>query len=334
MEKFSFNANEPIRLFEAFAGVGTQAMALKKLVEVEHVGISEIDKYAIESYNAIHGEVKNYGDIAKMTGGALPEIDIFTYSFPCQDLSKAGKQEGMGEGTRSGLVWEVVRILQEMPIKPKVLLMENVIDLVSAKFVDGFNELQYILSEMGYTNWNEILNARDFGVAQNRQRVFMVSILGEYVYTFPKPFPLEKKLKDYLEEKVEEKYFLSERLLKALSTNPKSGYDIGVVVKKPYSDKSVEKIRSNIVDVKGVSNTITANPQRATIDGATLFRTGESLRTRKLTPLEAWRLMGIKDEDFHKAKSSGMSDSQLYKQAGNAIVVDVLYYIFKNLIKD
>lgn len=314
-DRFYFDNKKPIKLFEAFAGVGTQAMALKKLVEVEHVGISEIDKYAIESYNAIHGEVKNYGDIAKMTGGALPEIDIFTYSFPCQDLSKAGKQEGMGEGTRSGLVWEVVRILQEMPIKPKVLLMENVIDLVSAKFVDGFNELQYILSEMGYTNWNEILNARDFGVAQNRQRVFMVSILGEYVYTFPKPTPLTKRLKDYLETNVIEKYFLSEKTLKFFIENSEKQKALG------------NGFRFTISNKDGVAKTITTRSGGRMDDNFIK----DNNKIRRLTPLETWRLMGISDQDFYKVK--GISDAQLYKQAGNAIVVDVLYYIFKNLIE-
>lgn len=395
MPKIEFDKNKPIKLFEAFAGIGTQATALKKLgVEIDHIGISEIDKYALMSYKAIHGKVKNYGDITKIKGGELPEIDIFTYSFPCQDLSKSGRQAGMDKGTRSGLVWEVIRILKEMPIKPKVLLMENVIDLVQAKFVDGFNELQYILSELGYTNWNYIMNALDYNVAQNRNRIFMVSVLGEYAYSFPFKLERTKVLENYLERSVEKKHYISERLLmtfldtknrnglvRALQFRPhdkESNYAFTITTragqrptdnfiiesnvnkngKKHYSNKSLSIIKKNIVEKSGYANTLTATQQRATIDGATLlFERHETnnddfvkipyktvkmveqleqhlISIRRLTPLECWRLMGISDEDFYKAKATGISDTQLYKQAGNAIVVDVLYYIFKNMFKE
>jgi len=113
-------------MFEAFAGIGTQQMALKRLgVPYEIVGFSEIDKYAIKSYHAIHGDdIKNYGDITKME--VIPECDIFTWSFPCTDLSKAGQRKGMSSGTRSGLVYDVLRLLSETKHLPKVLIMENV----------------------------------------------------------------------------------------------------------------------------------------------------------------------------------------------------------------
>ncbi len=390
-------------------------MALNRLLgkeNVECVGISEIDKYALMSYEAIHGDLHNYGDITKINGKDLPEIDILTWSFPCQDLSKAGQQKGLNN-TRSGLGYEVIRIVEEMEVKPKVLLMENVTNLLSYRFKRGWNILYNEIEKLGYTNYVETLNAKDYGVAQNRDRVFMVSILGKYTYTYPKKIRLKKKLKDYLEANVDDKYYLSDKMMayftdmtdrngfvrgKRFNPHPpeseyaytittsggnkptdnfiimpeatKQGYafaqdgdgvyinrphqkrgvvqkgmiqtiktsvdDIGVVVKDTretiYSDKSVDKILSNIVDVNGVSKTITANPQRATIDSATLVVvTNPPLKIRKLTPLEAWRLMGIDDEDFHKAKASGISDSQLYKQAGNGIVVDVLYYLFKNM---
>ena len=197
---FSRSESKPIRLFEAFSGVGCQAMALKRITDnYELVGFSEIDVHAIKSYQAIHGEVKNYGDITKMA--TIPECDIFTWSFPCTDLSKAGKQKGLSGGTRSGLVYEVLRLLHATEIKPKVLIMENVIDLVQVKFVKEFNEIQRELEELGYTNYNEVLNAKHFEIPQNRKRVFMVSILKDeenehYSYDFPIKRPLKIRLKD------------------------------------------------------------------------------------------------------------------------------------------
>lgn len=209
-----------VKLFESFAGIGCQRMAFNRLgIEVEMVGISEIDKYAIQSYMAIHGETKNFGDITKINGNDLPQIDVFTYSFPCTDLSKAGKQKGLDE-TRSGLVYEVLRILHELDNVdrlPKVLIMENVVDLIQVKFIKQFQEIQLELEQLGYSNYTETMNAKDYGVAQNRDRVFMVSILGDYYYEFPKPFKLEKRLKDYLEYRVEEKYYLTETSIAGLN---------------------------------------------------------------------------------------------------------------------
>ena len=191
--RFYFKKADKVRLFEAFSGVGCQAMALKRITDnYELVGFSEIDKYAIQSYKAIHGEVKNYGDITKME--KIPECDIFTYSFPCQDLSLAGKQKGLGQGTRSGLVYEVLRLLHNTEKKPKVLIMENVSALISATFVNQFNEIQLELEQLGYKNYNEVLNAKDYGIPQNRERIFMISILGDCSYTFPEPINLELRL--------------------------------------------------------------------------------------------------------------------------------------------
>lgn len=194
-------------------------MALNRLLgkeNVECVGISEIDKYALMSYEAIHGDLHNYGDITKINGKDLPEIDILTWSFPCQDLSKAGQQKGLNN-TRSGLGYEVIRIVEEMEVKPKVLLMENVPDLLSQKFTKGWHLMFNEIEKLGYSNYVEILNAKNYGVAQNRNRVFMVSILGDYTYTFPKGFELVKKLKDYLEPEVDESYFLSDKMIEYIS---------------------------------------------------------------------------------------------------------------------
>jgi DNA (cytosine-5)-methyltransferase 1 len=441
-------------------------MALDRLgIEYESVGISEIDKYALKSYMAIHGDTKNFGSICDIKGQDLPQIDVFTWSFPCTDLSKAGHKKGLQGGTRSGLVYEVLRILQECKLSgnlPKVLIMENVVDLVQQKFVREFQEIQVELESIGYMNYTQTLNSKDYGVAQNRDRAFMVSILGEYYYEFPQKIKLEKRLKDYLEENVDPKYYLSDAMLNyctdmedrngyirgerfnphnldesnyafAITTKPGSravdnfiiipeatikGYteaydgdgvyinrphqkrgvvqdgmiqtlkttcnsDIGVVVtdlKREYCNTLIE---NNLVDEgdmirhsytnsrledmgrkeneNGISATLTTRPDTLGVvvignyspsnhdasrivdnngiaptvkeNHGTVTATNHNLRIRKLTPLECWRLMGIDDSYFNKAKVVN-SNAQLYKQCGNGIVIDVFAKIIETMIGD
>jgi DNA (cytosine-5)-methyltransferase 1 len=211
------------KLFESFAGIGCQRMALDKLgIDYEVVGISEIDKYALASYKAMHNECPNLGSITDIKGKDMPKTDIFTYSFPCTDLSKAGQQKGLNTDTRSGLIFEVLRLLHEMQEHnklPQVLIMENVVDLVQVKFIEQWKEIQFEIEQMGYTNYTFTMNAKNYGVAQNRDRVFMVSILGDYYYEVPKPIPLEKRLKDYLEPNVNESYYLSDKMLNFFQEN-------------------------------------------------------------------------------------------------------------------
>lgn len=204
-----------IRVFEAFAGYGSQSMALRRLgIDFEVVGISEIDKYAIQAYMAVHGDTANYGDISKIDWSSVPDFDFLTYSFPCTDISTAGQQKGLaeGSGTRSSLLWECCKAIEAK--RPKYLLMENVKNLVSKKFTPYLKEWIIFLEGQGYSNYTKVLNAKDFGVPQNRERVFMVSILGEVSFHFPKPFTLEKRLKDVLEKDVDESFYLSEKIVK------------------------------------------------------------------------------------------------------------------------
>ena len=219
--------NKPIRLIELFAGVGCQAQALKNLgVDFEHYRAIEFDKYPVASYNAIHDTNFKPMDICNTHAEDLGICDkdhyqyIMTYSFPCQDLSLAGKQAGMkrGEGTRSGLLWEVERILKECTELPDVLLMENVPQVHGKKNIEDFNEWLSFLESLGYRNFWQDLNAKDYGVAQNRNRCFCVSILGDGEYTFPKPMELTKVMADYLDEVVDEKYYINnERAEKLIS---------------------------------------------------------------------------------------------------------------------
>ncbi len=215
---------EKIRVFEAFAGYGSQSMALRRLgIDFEVVGISEIDKYAIQAYMAVHGDTPNYGDISKIDWSSVPDFDFLTYSFPCTDISTAGQQKGFaeGSGTRSSLLWECRKAIEVK--RPKYLLMENVKNLVSKKFTPYLKEWLRFLEGQGYSNYTKVLNAKDFGVPQNRERVFMVSILGEVSFHFPKPFTLEKRLKDVLEKDVDESFYLSEKVVNTfLARNEKN----------------------------------------------------------------------------------------------------------------
>ena len=210
-----FSIDKPIRLIELFAGVGSQAMALRNIgADFEHYRVVEFDKYAIASYNAIHGTDFPTMDVTKIHGSDLGIVEkdkytyLLTYSFPCQDLSVAGLGKGMqkGSGTRSGLLWEVERLLNETEYLPQVLLMENVPQVHGKKNMEDFQKWIDSLDKKGYSSFWQDLNAKDFGVAQNRVRCFMVSLLGDYTYEFPKPIPLTKTMNVYLEEEVDEKY--------------------------------------------------------------------------------------------------------------------------------
>ena len=221
-----------IRVFTAFSGYDSQCMALDRLheqfpdFEYELVGWAEIDKYAIQAHNAVYPQWadRNFGDISKIDWDAVPDFDLFTYSSPCQDFSSAGKQAGgtEGSGTRSSLLWECRRAI--IAKRPKYLLLENVAALVSKKFLPLFNKWQAELASYGYNNFAQVLNAKDYGIPQNRQRVFLVSILDENAsYCFPEKMPLTKRLKDVLEQNVDEKYYLSDLCINRLEKNMGGG---------------------------------------------------------------------------------------------------------------
>ena len=208
-----------MKLLSLFSGIGAFEKALDRLeIPYELVGFSEIDKYAVKSYCAIHGvdETKNLGDITKIDEKALPkDIDLITYGFPCQDISIAGNQKGLfnedGSQTRSGLFFDALRIIEET--KPRVAIAENVKNLVGKKFNAQFQVVLSSLEAAGYNNYWQVLNAKDYGVPQNRERVFIVSIrkdLDNGTFTFPEGFPLELRLKDLLDDEVDEKYYLSD----------------------------------------------------------------------------------------------------------------------------
>lgn len=342
-----------MKVIELFSGIGSQTAALKRL-EIAHevIGISEIDKYAIKSYEAIHGTVNNFGDITKIE--KLPYCDLLTYSFPCQDISVAGKQAGIAVGTRSGLLYEVERLLEEMNEKPKYLLLENVKNLVGKGHKADFDIWLKKLEEMGYNNHWKVLNAKDYGIPQNRERVFCVSIRNdiEKEYVFQDKFDNGLRLKDMLEKEVDEKYFLKGNYLQWWNKNKEkqltkkySSLDNDIAIcqtARRYASWNGNYIQClGLLDIKGNEQVRRVyaeegiSPTLNTMQGGNRQpKVLQEYRIRKLTPLEVWRLMGFSDNDFNKAKGAGISDSQLYKQAGNSIVVDVLEAIFKNLFME
>lgn len=514
-----------IRVLELFAGIGACSKALTNLgIEHEIVDAVEIDKYAVKSFNAIHGTNFEPQDITKWDKDI--ECDLIMHGSPCQDFSVAGKNAGgdKDSGTRSSLMYETLRIVEKL--RPKYVIWENVKNLLSKKHRHNFDAYLDAMADLGYVSYYQVLNAKDYGIPQNRERVFTVSILKDKIvyddynsniradqdtigtlttncgaqaphngwkiieekinFKFPAPVPLEKKLKDVLEDSVDEKYYLpDEQVSKIKFCKPSDGisktiraggrgsvdrhsWDIvasdslakavdcmGVVIgdnEKPITEtpsiiqkqgdrgtnnfsvnsESAYTIPANPMSDRGqqvveydsnsVSPTITATTHKqptqvaikaggrmldakttrgsdvastirasihkqgsrnlleniksgrgyegvaiktANSKGYDLATDGDGIglgypnsttrrgrvghgvsktiptsdsqgaldgfRIRKLTPLECWRLMGFSDDDFKKAQGAGISNSQLYKQAGNSIVVNVLEGILRNL---
>lgn len=401
-----------IKVFTSFSGYDSQCLALERLrkdfqdFDYELVGWSEIDNHAIKAHNALfpQWQDRNYGDISKIDWCQVPDFDLFTYSSPCQDFSSAGNQAGgeKGSGTRSSLLWECERAIEAK--RPKFCLLENVSALMSEKFLPLFNEWKLTLERLGYTNFSQILNAKDYGVPQNRERVFLVSIRNdvELRYFFPEPFGLEYRLKDLLEKEVDERYYIKDdrlaenekyieeptivamigRCESAILTPKRTQY--GKECRKEYESHKLKEKRKNIQRLEprtdGISNTITTvqkdnlliepkygHKQMGVFEveyrGKT-YKDGEGLnlfdsesfkkkglegvsrtlrsskndaavvvgrRIRKLTERECFRLMGVEDQDIDTIQDSGVSRSQQYKMAGNSIVVDVLYHLFRKM---
>ena len=297
---------------------------------------------------------KCVGDISIIDPHDLPDMDLFTYSFPCQDLSVAGQRAGMIKGqTRSGLLYECEKIIEVK--RPKYLLLENVKNLVGKNFKSQFEEWLAYLESLGYTNYWQVLNAKDW-VPQNRERVFVVSILGDHsTYVFPTPIPSTRVVKDILEDEVEERYYMNkpfklvnkghqaeflnmafdqgariyseDRIMRTLGAKDRGQNNILI---RAYVE-GLNNQNGRVIDSDGICGTLDTM-QGGHRQPKILESTEQDYRVRKLTPLECWRLMGFSDEDHLKAKSAGVSNSQLYKQAGNSIVVPVLEGIFEPLI--
>lgn len=391
-----------LKVLELFGGIGACSKALERLgIPYEIADYVEIDKYAVKSFNAMHGTDFKPQDICKWNKDI--QVDLIMHGSPCQDFSLAGKQAGgdEGSGTRSSLMYETIRIVEKL--KPKYVIWENVKNVISKKHKHNYDKYVEKMKELGYTSYGKVMNAKNHGIPQNRERIFTISVRNDLQqkFTFPEPEPLNIKLKDLLEPEVDEKYYLSDAMLNymygvnqkpskfprrerfeaninrknqdvanSVTTNAgnrptdnfikinngtKKGYleaHDGDGVNLSYPTSQTRRGRVG----KQVSQTLQCNDSMGVIIGSTQKHAAKStngivptltsamgqggghvpmhnydLRIRKLTPKECWRLMGFDDEDFEKAEKVN-SNTQLYKQAGNSIVVNVLEKILKNLL--
>lgn len=445
-------------------GIGACSSALTRLgIEYKVVDYVEIDKYAVASFNAIHGTNFEPQDICKWDKDI--DVDLIMHGSPCQDFSVAGKQAGgdKDSGTRSSLMYETIRIVEKL--KPKYVIWENVKNLLSKKHRHNFDVYLEAMEKLGYRSYYQVLNAKDYGIPQNRERVFTVSIRNDIDagFEFPKKQPLKLRLKDMLEEKVDEKYYLSDNQVDSIKfstytqnqrriqekdycdtlcardwkdpkciqvaqmygtekePNPQAGriydsdgisptmdscsggnrmpkitvkndgvytnvskqtanYDnattsetelkceekvqkgnaylrnygskgklqdsekicdtllsamgggggnIPIIREEPLDRPNWNRTAKEVLNVEGVCRTLSTQSNNL----LTKIKEPTTLRIRKLTPKECWRLMGFKDEEFEKAQKIPTSNTQLYKQAGNSIVVDVLVKILKELLE-
>ena len=362
-----------IKLLSLFSGIGAFEKALDNIGEpYELINYCEIDKYASKAYSLIHNvdESKNLRDVCSIDTNKLPrDIDLITYGFPCQDISLAGMQKGFydkdGGLTRSGLFFTALHIIEET--KPKIAIAENVKALTSKRFTKEFKTVLDCLNQAGYQNYWAVLNSKDYGVPQNRERVFIISIRNDIDqgFYFPQKQELKLRLKDLLEENVDEKYFLSDKLIGYFLANEKkqikkgNGFRFnateGNVVAKSITTQAGCRMDDNYILIKEA----TEKGYKEAYDGDYVNiqfpssktrrgRVGEQIantlicndgngvvvypRIRKLTPKECFRLMGFDDKDCDILVGNKISNTQLYKMAGNSIVVDVLENIFIELL--
>ncbi len=403
-----------VRVFTVFSGYDSQVMALM-LLAVKHpkfkfvlVGWCEIDENAIVSHNAVFPEYKNtrkkrfhFPDVSKIDWKEVPDFDLLFYSFCCQSLSLTGAMEGMeeGSGTESSLIWFVRKAIEVK--KPEICILENVKNLISVTFMPSFIKWQRSVDMLGYRSVAHVLNAADFNVPQNRERVFMVSIRKDVDvrFKFPKSQELSCKIEEYLEKDiVDEKYYFSQdqviKYLLSISSkqvhsisemlNPEGGHMVRKMVsltcqstrKKKEAKAVIPTLKATGYDTFDYRNCYTSShfcqpaileiyengdpiaiPDYKTIISEASYRkndkgeivsitnfsleeirnvlknmkSGEYFKLRRMTPREMFRFMGVREYDIDKLVSSGVSDSELYKQAGNSIVVDVLYNLLEEL---
>ena len=344
-----------IKLIELFGGIGSQAKALEilarysKEVKFEHYKLVEFDSYCVKSYNAIHNTNFEVKDITKITCEDLnivkdDSIYILTYSFPCQDLSTAGKGRGMnkGSGTRSSLLWKVERLLLEQKDKQlqQVLVMENVPQVRTGANKMNFDNWKRILETLGYSNFVKVLNAKDFGIPQTRRSCFMVSILRkEHSYHFPNEIKSTITAKDIIKrfDEVDKKYRMSDTLLNCLLKEDTGGFE-----RKEISLKRIvnnPRFLCTIVTGQGhaTDNQIVRNDairkQVAGIKETEKLVKMLSDNVRRLTPSECLMAMGFSNSDC-EIISKAASETQIYKQAGNSIVVTVLIALFAEFYND
>ena len=263
---------------------------------------------------------KNLGDITKIDEKEIPDHDIFTYSFPCQDISSVGTRKGLdkGSGTRSSLLWECKRIIETK--KPKYLILENVKNLTTGKNKKNFDSWLNYLEDQGYDNYWKIFDAQNYGIPQRRPRVIVVSKLGKSKINLVRDNPVkEKGIRDIIDKEDD-----SWTIFK-----PKAG------IKGNIDDGQCLFLDDRDWKMNGVMINKVCSTQRAGRTGLKFIKKENGkLYERKLNALECCRLMGYKDKDYEKMKEGNLSDVSIMKICGNSIVVNVLENVFKNIIEE
>ena len=324
-----------IRMFEAFAGYGSQALAMEMArIPYKSIGISEIKPEALTAYWALHGYVRNYGDISKVNWDKVPDFDLFTYSFPCTDISRIGDKAGLAEGTgtSSSLLWECEKAI--LAKRPKWLLMENVSDLLSAKFRSDFEQWLARLETMGYNNYYKVINAKDY-IPQNRERIFMVSVLKEYDRGFEfnaNPQRTRyKQLSDILlplgppNSYLKGKAYIEFMRLARLDDIPHSSSQ--VLLFGHSRDEKGHVVNFHKLDCAHCCTTGSVGGGNV---GMYVYNPIDK-SVRKFTAFEQMRLMGLEDKDIQSLYHSGLSPNQIGDLGGNSIVVDIMSDIFSRL---
>lgn len=303
-----------VQILELFGGIGSPRVALRNLgIPVKAIDYVEIDEKAVRSYNAMFADELSYKTQSVVNWNLKP--DILIHGSPCQDFSIAGHQKGADEGseTRSSLMWETIHIIQQMGAwKPRYVIWENVKNVRSKHMIHNFNRYLDEMGKMGYTNSFELLNAREFGLPQDRERVFTISCLDMDPFNFDDLIrtPM-RNIKEYLETNVPDVYQVTQPSV------------LRVIGKKGIKRATI---------IKGYAHTITTRQDRTPAQVIDLHNG----KYRYLTERECWRLQGYSDNDFDAAYAvqprNGRYSMNMYKQAGNSIPVPIFESIFRKML--
>lgn len=322
-----------LKVFEAFAGIGAPRKALSNLgINFEILYTSEINGDAIEAYRKLYGENNNLGDISRIEIDKLEDFDLFVAGFPCQDISHNGKQEGMKEGTRSGLVWNALQIVSYK--RPKYVVLENVRNLLNEKFSEDLNRIILTLKSLGYTVKYQLLNAKNFGVCQNRERVFIVASLeGEFLIPKKSNKPLTNlhdllvdddcdNIKDEIKKRIMEEAKTG-IIRKAIPENRESIQNKVICLnsKNIYNKQPSQQYR--VYSKNGIMTTLSAQ-----LNGRYNVISSKGF-IRKITEKESLLLQCFDLQDYEKLKDMG---TKIYKLSGNSIPVYMLEELFNQLL--
>lgn len=349
------------KVISLFSGIGGFEEGLKSSVlNTEVIFSSEIDRFAQKSYLANYPNNNLKGDITKINEKSIPTHDILVGGFPCQSFSIAGKRNGF-EDTRGTLFFDIVRIIKEK--QPKIILLENVKNLVSHNDSNTIKVILHTLNKLDYTVDFTIINSSEMGVPQNRERTYIICIKNFKIQRYEKDFRntkinnlkqelnkenfggfnffntlrgVDKKniIKDFLETKVDKKYYIeNEKISKFLKSykicNTKKEIKIIKILDLPKDVHKDQDRQRRVYSINGISPTVLARSDSTKI----LITENNELKLRKFTPVENLKIQGFNEEFIHKIKSSGASDTQLYKQSGNAVCPPVIREISNHLNK-